>query len=313
MIDRSFVKSRKLNALPRDHRLIYASILPFLDRKGRIVAVPIVLMAEVFRWSDFTVDEVAQALASLADAGLIRLYADEDNEAILEYVRFLDFNSPNKNEAKSDLPGPDDDEATELRDASIVPFIGRAHAMHVQRTDASRALQMENGTERKRERERERKRIDEFDSPEARFQRLAETGSSEHQQTSRTRATLRRLAGQKFVANHEEDLLAWSRWTDEQLRDLWNASDPRLWPGEERKRRAWLFVDLLNEDRKPGGAQADSPIDDLLRRYMNARGMHEGEEFTVIAAAPDGKTLVTDGAGYLTPDQVEEGMACLRN
>jgi len=38
MIDQHYTKSRKLNGLPRDQRYMYAAILPYLDREGRIIA-----------------------------------------------------------------------------------------------------------------------------------------------------------------------------------------------------------------------------------------------------------------------------------
>lgn len=309
MLDKSFVKSQKLNQLTRDQRLAYAMILPFLDREGRTVAEPIVLKALVFRWSDFTIDEIADAVAAMARVELVSLYADRDNSAIIQFVRFEEFNSPNSKEAKSDLPGPDDPNAQEVRDERIAPLLTPAPASPVHGTGNARAMQVENGTERNVERQR---RTEAHDSSEARFQRMAETGSSEHHETSRTRATIRRLAGTKFASEHEDDLLAWSRWSDQQLRDLWEASDPKRWPGEERKRRVWIYADLLNEDRHPERVGGDSAIDDLLRRYMHAEGVIDGEPFTVIAAGPDGKTLVTDSAGYLTPQQVEEGMRCAR-
>jgi hypothetical protein len=77
--------------------------------------------------------------------------------------------------------------------------------------------------------------------------------------------------------------------------------------------KAWRYFAACYENHGQQKPSAEGDIDDLLRRYMHAEGVIDGERFTVIAAAPDGKTLVTDGAGYLTPDQVEEGMACLRN
>lgn len=309
MFDRSFLKSQKLNAIPRDHRLVYASILPFLDREGRIVAEPIYLKAIVFRWSDFEIDEIAEAVASLATIGLIHLYADEDNKAILEYVRFLDFNSPNKNEAKSELPGPDDDGAAEVRDESITTRMGDAHAMHVQSTEAADALPVENET--KRNVEREDRTEAQADSPEARFHRLATTGTSEQAETARTRATIRRVAGPAFASKHEDAMPAWSRWTNDRLRDLWAAADPQRWPGEERKRREWIYVDLLNEDRHPQGPKPDHSA--LLKKYRGVEGEKDGKRFQVVGTDLNGELLLTDIAGYLTPQQVEEAHACLPN
>lgn len=119
MIDQGFTRSDKLNSIPRDARLVYASILTTLDREGRTCAEPLVLKVNVFRKSDFTVEEIITAVAQLANVGLIRLYADRDNDAILEYTRFLDFNSPNSRERASEYPAPDSPEAMPLRDPDL--------------------------------------------------------------------------------------------------------------------------------------------------------------------------------------------------
>lgn len=302
MIDRSFAKSKKLNHLPRDHRLIYATILPFLDREGRIVADPRVLWAEVFRWSDFTPEEIGTALAHLADAGLVRLYADEDNDAIIEYVRFHDFNNPNQREAKSDLPGPDDEDAQPVRSPLIHTDHDTPRAMHVQRTDTARASSVENGTEVERKRKRE---AHDSDTPEGRFTRLMETGTSEHAETSRVRATIRRLAGNKFTTEHEDDLTSWTRWSDADLHRLWEASNLNNWPDAKRKRRTWIYADLLNEDRTPPGDKK-ATHGALLRKYRGVTGEIDGTKFEVVGTDLNGELLMTDVAGYLTPQQVEE-------
>jgi hypothetical protein len=144
MIDRNFVKSDKLNQLPRHARLAYAMILPFLDRKGRAVAEPLVLKANIFRWSDYTETEIAECIAHLANAKLVRLYANHDNAAIIEYTRFSEFNTPNKKESASDLPGPDDDDAISCQDNAILAFLTGETPMHVQGTGNARAMQVEN-------------------------------------------------------------------------------------------------------------------------------------------------------------------------
>ena len=155
MIDQRFTQSDKLNSVPRDHRLVYASILPYLDRQGRMCAEPMVVKVTAFRRSDFTIEEITDALVSLANAGLIRLYSDKDNEAILEYANFLDFNSPNNRERKSDFPGPDDSGALRVRDELLATAL-EAPA-ETRPTDTPRAEHVQgqrgvqgNGTERER-------------------------------------------------------------------------------------------------------------------------------------------------------------------
>jgi hypothetical protein len=130
MLDRRFMESKKLANIHRDARLVYASILPFLDRDGRTIAEPLYLKAIVFRHSDFTIEEIAAAVSALAHVGLVHLYADEDNAAIIEYVDFTRFNSPNAKEAKSDLPGPDGEGAMPCRE----PLMQDAPATPVQST-----------------------------------------------------------------------------------------------------------------------------------------------------------------------------------
>lgn len=144
MIDRHFAKSKKLNSVTRDARLIYATILPFLDREGRHVAEPIVLKANIFRWSDITLNEIAKAIADLAEAGLVNLYADADNAAIIQYTQFDTFNSPNKREAESELPGPDDASAMQCRDESILACLTGPRETHVQRTGHAPTTSVEN-------------------------------------------------------------------------------------------------------------------------------------------------------------------------
>lgn len=146
MLDRNVMKSRKVNSLSRDHRLMYVSMLPFLDREGRIVAEPIVLKANVFRWSDFTVDEIAEGVAALAAAELVELYSDEDNDAIIQYTRFADFNSPNAKEAKSEVIGPDDPKAQPCRDECICA----SRTVPMQCTCKPPALPVENETSTER-------------------------------------------------------------------------------------------------------------------------------------------------------------------
>lgn len=158
MLDKALSKSKKLQSLKRDHRLAYVSVLPFLDREGRIRADPLYLKATIFNHSDYTTKELAQAIAAIADAGLVTLYGDEDNEALLEFTRFHEFNTPNRKEARSEYPGPADAAAVSCYQREInacrtqdstlhVQCTGNARAMHVQSTGLARALHVENVNE----------------------------------------------------------------------------------------------------------------------------------------------------------------------
>lgn len=132
MLDQGFVRSHKLRRCSRDARLLYASILPFLDREGRQVAEPVTLKATILRETDFSADEIASLLVELEEAGLVYLYASEDYAAILEYDRFLEFNKPNHKEAKSLYPKRSSKAVRPVRDELLL-------AAHVARGDA-RAL-----------------------------------------------------------------------------------------------------------------------------------------------------------------------------
>lgn len=157
MLDQRFTQSDKLNSVSRDARLVYASVLPYLDREGRACAEPMAVKVNVFRRSDFTIEEITACLAELAAAGLIELYADEDNDAILQYTSFGEFNSPNARERASEYPAPGDATALPLIDPDLLAALAPhdpstdtpdapssttqaaptddARAAHVQRTD----------------------------------------------------------------------------------------------------------------------------------------------------------------------------------
>ena len=120
MIDQGFVRSHKLRRCSRDARLLYASLLPFLDREGRSVAEPATLKGTHLRETDFTTTEITDLLLELEGVGLIRLYASDDYAAILEYDRFLEFNKPNHKEAKSIFPKPGSKQAQPVRDELIL-------------------------------------------------------------------------------------------------------------------------------------------------------------------------------------------------
>ena len=243
MLDRRFMESKKLQNVTRDARLVYASVLPFLDREGRIIAEPIYLKAIVFRHSDFEPAEIAGTVKQLADAGLVRLYADEDNAAIIEYVDFDRFNSPNAKEAKSDLPGPDDDGSVPCSE----PLITGAQAKHVQCTGIASGERNVNGTSTVNESRREARanENDETASSEARHMEYLTTGHAESQTATPARAFFRRLIGTQN-ANHPQARDELTRWYTDHgeaaIRDLW----ARAKDNPENKPRLFWFIDALN-------------------------------------------------------------------
>ena len=124
MLDQAFASSTRLRRLPRDARLAYCYILPHVDREGRHCAEPFVLMATIFRHTGYTLTEVITCVAQLAAAGLLHLYADSDNAALLELDRFHEFNHPNRKEAPSRYPSSDQGEP--LRDFDLAAAFERA-------------------------------------------------------------------------------------------------------------------------------------------------------------------------------------------
>jgi len=311
MVSNTLGRSKKFNRLP-DHftKLVYIHALTHADAEGRIEADPVNVYADDFVLDpDASIDRIETALKKLHEVGLIRLYEAKGKRC----AAFADFHDHNtiyrhKSGDRKDLP---------LREsASRIPpppdgtVTATAQGLHSDRTVTAPEVEveLEPELELEPEPEVEAESVEPAGDPnssEAKFQRVMETGTSEHNETSRTRSTLKRLFGPFFATKNEESLQAWSRWSDKQLRTFMEASDPKLWPGEENKRREWILSDLLNELRSPPDPTTGN-VDHLLRKYHHVEGTHEGNHFTVVGCTPDGKRLMTD-IGTLTIQEVEEG------
>lgn len=113
MIARNITKSKKIAQLSDTERVIYAFILPFLDREGRINAHPTYLKGQVFLHLEYTEAQIETTVRHMHDVGLVTLYATED-DVVIEFKDFLVYNAPNKREAQSEFPAPTD-EARECR------------------------------------------------------------------------------------------------------------------------------------------------------------------------------------------------------
>jgi hypothetical protein len=246
MLDKRFTASKKLNAIPREYRYMYAAILPHLDREGRINAQPIYLKANVFLNTDVQIEEIAPALVAMESVGLIDLYGGDDHAAVLAFIGFETFNTPNKREAKSELPPPTGKDVTDT-------LILDARHLHVQSTDnagADAVLKL-NVNDNVNENENGKATSATpptpiHESSEERFHnRRHGTANDKH----RVRATIRRIHAD-FARRNEDSMDAWSRWTDEQIHEFWELSDPNKWPDGNQKKRSWIFADLLNEDRQ---------------------------------------------------------------
>lgn len=238
MIDQHYTRSKKLNSLTRDLRYIYAAILPYLDREGRIIAEPRHLDGTVFLKTDVRKDEIADALQEFAAVGLIELYADEDGMAILQYTRFSEFNTPNHREKASELPGPTGERVEVASGTSVNTPPGAARATDGLNVNGN-VNDNENGNA-----------TSDTPTSEERMARAFDTGQPQANPVHRVRSELTHLVGSWFTQKYAGDMAAWSRWTNDDLRKRWEASDPDGWRGEEHKAREWIFADLLNEKRK---------------------------------------------------------------
>lgn len=246
MLDKRFTSSKKVNSLSREHRYMYAAILPFLDREGRINAQPIYLKANVFLNTDVEMEEIATAVWTFANVGLIELYGHEDHAAVLEYVDFSKYNSPNSREVASAYPA-----YTGEMPSDTMLTSARTDAM--QRTCTARAQSTLNVNENENENENEKERKEPIPpSRESSEDKFAATlnGATTANDTHRVRATIRRLHAD-FARRNEDSMQAWAHWTNQQIHDFWEAADPAKWPGERDKKRSWIFADLLNQDRTP--------------------------------------------------------------
>lgn len=126
---------------------------------------------------------------------------------------------------------------------------------------------------------------DHYSSEEA-FLIKATTGVDPTTREHQVRDRIRLAAGAPFTTEHADRIPSWSReHTPDAIDGLWTASRPDLWKGtaKESKRRAWIFLDLLNQDIQPKAARI---TDD---------GMQSG----ALIRTPDGETravqLVTSG------------------
>lgn len=118
-IGRRIVESDKIRRLALDDNLLattlYAFLLPYLDKSGRMNANPLLLgaMFEGYPWS---VGQLEQAIHDLADVGLLHLYSNGKYGHIIQYKKFHTkqggFNTPHDKEPASELPGPEDKGST---------------------------------------------------------------------------------------------------------------------------------------------------------------------------------------------------------
>lgn len=115
MIARNITKSKKIQQLSCAQRVMYAFILPFLDREGRINAHPTYLKGHVFLHLEYTEAEIDEAVRKFQDVGLATVYATED-DVVMEYKDFLVYNRPDRKEVASEYPAPSEEARTPVVD-----------------------------------------------------------------------------------------------------------------------------------------------------------------------------------------------------
>jgi len=239
MIHRRVTSSSKMHALTGKNiaRFVYTALLPYADKAGRLNVNPMGLKGTTFEGFEYTVEDITEALHDLASVGLIVLYSNGGHKLLAEYARFGTFNSPHPKEPESDFPGPSDSGSVVVAGSGNLP--GNDREEPVQGSTPT-PTNTESPT---------RTPVDEIDSSEERMARAFETGKPQANEEHRVRAEVRRLAGQKFAQKHERDLTSWTRWSNADLQRAWDHAKPDYWPGERHKQRAWIFADLLNEER----------------------------------------------------------------
>jgi len=87
-------------------RFLYVALIPHTDREGRVNVNPHGLAGGMFEAFEYTIEDLTQALADLADVGLIELYKTPTHKLIAQFTKWDTFNKPHKREPASDYPAP---------------------------------------------------------------------------------------------------------------------------------------------------------------------------------------------------------------
>lgn len=244
IISATLGESRKYAALTSEvARVAYVLIVANTDKAGRLEADPFYITRKVCTRLPYTSDQLAEALDDMERVGLIIRYMHED-VPVLQVVDFDKHNTPHYKEPESKYRDPANDgntvtDAKPQRQAKHDSNLSQARPEHAPVVADNRSK--ENGIKEKGS---------EAPSSEDRFARAFETGKPQANEQHRVRSEIRHLAGNDFARKHENDLASWARWSNEQLRERWEASDPLKWPQEGHKQRAWIYADLLNEKRQ---------------------------------------------------------------
>ncbi len=235
--------SKKFSRLQNDtHRLAYVLLVTHTDVEGRIEAYPPLLKGYAYTLLDWTHNQIQTALEDMHRVGLIHLYIVDDEQ----YAQVTDFAKHNKirkdRESGSKIPSPLEDSGRTPADTATM------RGSTPSQVEVEVEVEVEGEVEVKEEVEVQ----DHTPTRESSEERFASTltGGTTANDTHRVRNTIRRIHAD-FAKRNEDAMQSWAHWTNQQIQDLWDASDPKKWPGERDKKRSWIFADLLNQDRTP--------------------------------------------------------------
>lgn len=108
MVRRQMVHAKKIATCSDRARFMWVAILVHADKAGRVNADPNYLKGEIFRHLEYSVDQIVETVVELARCALVTLYGTAEEPAVLEIVRFADFNKVDDREPDSAYAGPDE-------------------------------------------------------------------------------------------------------------------------------------------------------------------------------------------------------------
>ncbi|MBX3139863.1 MAG: hypothetical protein KF875_03860 [Trueperaceae bacterium] len=124
-LHQNITRSDKMLALAREGDYfamnLYQNMLPYTDRAGRLNAHPLALLGSIFEGYPWTPEQIHAGLEALNRVGLITWYRTARQGYLIEYTNFEGLNILDGREAKSQLPGPTDDDCTIIPPARTGP------------------------------------------------------------------------------------------------------------------------------------------------------------------------------------------------
>ncbi len=266
MISKTLGESRKFSSLQTDvARVVYTLIVANADKAGRLEADPIYITRKVCTRLPYSTEDVEEALGELARVGLVILYQSR-GVPVLEIVDFDKHNKPHHKEPESEIDPPDGDESSVTHANNQGPSKHGPSTSHAQRQEGVKQADNEVKTSSITG------EGNQASSSENRMARAFDTGQPQANPIHRVRNEIAHLAGRTFTQRYAGDMAAWSRWTNDDLRKRWEASDPSGWRNEEHKAREWIFADLLNEKRPMPYSREPDNFKSFEQIMMEVRG-----------------------------------------